>query len=1168
MTRRCKMGAVLIAAATTSSAWGEYWVGLGGAPFNWSNPANWQNNALPSNNGTAQVQFKIAAGTTSIVNQPWSLDSIIFSSIALPWSVSGETLTLRTGIIQDNAQGATLSNSLVLAPTTGTTTFTTNVSTLNLSTTSATLSLGSSALALSTASGTQINIQHSITGTGALIKSGLGTVNFTGSSTANTYSGPTRVNAGLLNLARTTPNPSGGASISGSLILNSGVVQISAAEQIADTSPVQIGASGILNILSVTEYVNSLTLAPGAQIIGTGAIGIRPAGGTVSVTGSGVATIATGFHSSATAQTIHVSDGSLLNFTGPFATQGSLNKAGPGAMHITGNFSPAGAVHLQDGYTFLAPSNAGFLSSSSPLVVGQADGSANAQLQLTSASPFGSNASLTLFPNSVVSISTPTPTPANLALGSLTLHQGSSLTLGSNITLTPSGPISFVTNADGIHVAFSPAAISLGNTPQTINVGFSAPAINNFHHARLATRLTSTSTGGLVKTGNGRLFLTATSGSSIASLAINEGTLILGSGSVPPLVPGSRVTVQPGSSLSLETLAANGAIIPTLNNSTLSLSGAFSQPIPNLTLNSGRVNLFGGSAIHLNTNSSPFGSSTFTITASQLPGAPVPEILSYHAGPALTIPDGGSLNINVTTTSNAASTSTGDLNLYARIFAPGATLTKTGPGTLLIQASSMDLVRLDVEQGAVSLFDSTPGTTGFTGSLVLGDARGSSARVDVRNNAIDPSSAVVVDAHCVLNLATDTTFFWGAIGGTINAPASAKVTFASFLDLFNRYGATVYLNADIDVNQLSSISMSNYNSTPTSINVSRSFLGTPGQSITLRSFGPDDPYVGIMRLHGSASTPAFPGPVTISGGATLILDRDSSSTLRYDTTVTGTGSTLVILKPNQIIQGATVRLVGGASLQLSTPANPSVSVSPLNNVSLVLSGSPGAISVAKVTTNTVTSSGRSAAPLVPVFTSISISHNGAPLGSRIYYGFLDLLTNDAIIRDTPLVDVVDMVRHWRYASNGRPGTTGIGSSASYYSSLGELTTLAVYDNTGPDTLAFFNGLPVSTSDILIKYTYLGDTDLSGIVDEKDLNTLITSLRLNLTSSGSRSGWKYGDTNYDGVIDSNDLAILLTTMRLQGAPLWQGTSSPISSPLPEPSTLALSALLLPLLSRRR
>lgn len=166
--------------------------------------------------------------------------------------------------------------------------------------------------------------------------------------------------------------------------------------------------------------------------------------------------------------------------------------------------------------------------------------------------------------------------------------------------------------------------------------------------------------------------------------------------------------------------------------------------------------------------------------------------------------------------------------------------------------------------------------------------------------------------------------------------------------------------------------------------------------------------------------------------------------------------------------------------------------------------------------------------------------------------FLDLTGNDLIVRSGSVVAIRNLVRTFLTAAGGLPSSSGVGSSLVFYSAEGALTTLAVYDNaiTG-HTLSSFGGIPVNPTDVLVKYTYLGDTNLDGLVDAADLARILQGLN----SGGTLGGWNFGDLNYDGIVDFGDLGRALAALRGQGSPLVHPPGGG-GSPIPEPASLGL------------
>ncbi|WP_428937290.1 aspartyl protease family protein [Fontivita pretiosa] len=76
----------------------------------------------------------------------------------------------------------------------------------------------------------------------------------------------------------------------------------------------------------------------------------------------------------------------------------------------------------------------------------------------------------------------------------------------------------------------------------------------------------------------------------------------------------------------------------------------------------------------------------------------------------------------------------------------------------------------------------------------------------------------------------------------------------------------------------------------------------------------------------------------------------------------------------------------------------------------------------------------------------------------------------------------------------------------------------------------FSGQSLAGNEVLVKYTYFGDADLSGSIDATDYS-LIDNGYVN-----SLSGWINGDFDYSGVIDATDYALIDNAYVNQAGPL--------------------------------
>lgn len=179
-------------------------------------------------------------------------------------------------------------------------------------------------------------------------------------SVANTYSGTTIVNAGLLRLSKTNVT-----AIPGNLTIGDGsggsdadVVQVLRGGQIADTAAVTVNASGWLDCSAIpaepggNETIGPLTLNNGADVSG-------PSGGTLqsaaplTCTGDSTSEVDGGgyFAVTGTMPAINVTgsgSGVNLNISIPFQVNG-FTKTGPGWLQLNASLVSVGDITINAG---------------------------------------------------------------------------------------------------------------------------------------------------------------------------------------------------------------------------------------------------------------------------------------------------------------------------------------------------------------------------------------------------------------------------------------------------------------------------------------------------------------------------------------------------------------------------------------------------------------------------------------------------------------------------------------------------------------------------------------------------------------------------------------------------------------------------------------------------
>ncbi len=297
-----------------------------------------------------------------------------------------------------------------------------------------------------------------------------------------------------------------------------------------------------------------------------------------------------------------------------------------------------------------------------------------------------------------------------------------------------------------------------------------------------------------------------------------------------------------------------------------------------------------------------------------------------------------------------------------------------------------------------------------------------------------------------------------------------------------------------------------------------------------------------LTVNQSVNT-TYAGSILGDGGS-LVKSGVGSLTLGGSMTYTGnttvTGGLLEVRRPLRTAAG-TLGVTGGEAILSANPAVLAASGSVVSGeFSTINAGAGGVVTLASVNRGT-------SRPNVLITSELFIAR----------VGFVDMTNNDMIFRaisaagaSAAVSSLSLQVRRWYIGSAGLPGMVGLGSSSAFYDAPGAFTTLAVYNNALPgQTLTSFNGISVSATDVLVSYTYLGDTNIDGIVDAADIARILQGI------NGQGSGWNFGDLNYDGAINTLDLGRALAALRGQGIPLGQSGVG-AGSPIPEPSTLAL------------
>jgi hypothetical protein len=153
-------------------------------------------------------------------------------------------------------------------------------------------------------------------------------------------------------------------------------------------------------------------------------------------------------------------------------------------------------------------------------------------------------------------------------------------------------------------------------------------------------------------------------------------------------------------------------------------------------------------------------------------------------------------------------------------------------------------------------------------------------------------------------------------------------------------------------------------------------------------------------------------------------------------------------------------------------------------------------------------------------------------------GTLDVYDNDLIIDYSGASQLAAIESLIRSARNGGAwnGPGLISSSAK--SNPNHNTTLGAMEATDFKSIygasATFNGEPLDSTAVLVKYTYYGDTDFNGKVNFDDY------VRTDNGFNNHRSGWSNGDFDGNGQVNFDDYVLIDLAFNTQGAVLRHGS----------------------------
>jgi T5SS/PEP-CTERM-associated repeat protein len=183
-------------------------------------------------------------------------------------------------------------------------------------------------------------------------------------------------------------------------------------------------------------------------------------------------------------------------------------------------------------------------------------------------------------------------------------------------------------------------------------------------------------------------------------------------------------------------------------------------------------------------------------------------------------------------------------------------------------------------------------------------------------------------------------------------------------------------------------------------------------------------------------------------------------------------------------------------------------------------------------------------------------------------GTVDLTTNGLDTGGSTLAAINALVKQGY--NGGAWNGSGITSSAAAADAR-HLTAVGVIQNNQGGTPLYnsshqFLSTTPAAADILVAYTYYGDTDLSGKVDGTDYSRIDAAFLADRSNPTADTGWFNGDFNYDGVVNGSDYTLIDNAFNQQSAQLSDQIADPTAaiadqaataSPVPEPVNLTIA-----------
>jgi hypothetical protein len=422
-------------------------------------------------------------------------------------------------------------------------------------------------------------------------------------------------------------------------------------------------------------------------------------------------------------------------------------------------------------------------------------------------------------------------------------------------------------------------------------------------------------------------------------------------------------------------------------------------------------------------------------------------------------------------------------------------------------------LQIKATAGSVAYGGVTSGTTSVVGDDAT-DNSGRTATLVTSGGTQTLTIPINISYSDSTSLGTVTSNYVGTIVATSPVPSASyyvkRDADAIHLDIYNNSTGTGTIADQLVYSQVSSMMLT---------------TASAAGSITIDNSDGNAIPSGGLNLNASGNTSLL----LIGSGSGDIVTQNTGQILFNSNAINYTGVTNTALDPNG---GTDVLSVNAGELMLTAPtAGEGIVKRDFSSITIA--------SGAELAQLTAANHADRALLMVGSLTIAgSVGH---------WTGLLDLGGNDMDLQNGSLATVTNMASAGTNFATAVFQPEGVTSSAATGDTT-NLTMLGVIQNNQGGAAIYgngtgqsaFDGTAPGASDILVKYTYFGDTNLDGKVDGSDYSRIDNGFIAKL------SGWFNGDFNYDNVIDGSDYTLIDNAFNRQGASLAAAVSSQIAT----------------------